>query len=132
MIKKVRRMGLGLGLAALLPMLGGCYGSFGLVRKVYKFNTEVSQDKWAREGVFLLFNIPFFSVYGLSAFLDAIFFNAVEFWTGEQLIASSSSTPNRSSDSPVVDTTVDTSQQPARRPSSPTTPKQRPTKKKSQ
>lgn len=76
-----------LALSAILPLSAGCFGSFPLVKKVYSFNHEVSPDKWMREGVFLLLNIPFVPVYSLSAAVDALFLNSVEFWTGEQLLA---------------------------------------------
>jgi hypothetical protein len=68
-------------LAGLLPMTTtGCFGGFQLVRKVYKFNREVSPDKWIRELTFLVLTI--IPVYGAAAFLDAVIFNSVEFWTG--------------------------------------------------
>jgi hypothetical protein len=133
MMRQVPRIGLALGLAAALPLLG-CYGSFGLVRKIYKFNGEVSQDKWAREGVFLLLN--FAPVYSGAAFLDSIFFNAVEFWTGETLISdgkpahgpptdSTDTTNTTDGGGSTVDRPVDTSQPPAK----PSAPRQRPKKK---
>lgn len=68
-------------LAAFLPAATtGCFGSFQLVRKVYQFNREVSPDKWIRELTFLVLVI--IPVYGAASFLDAVIFNSVEFWTG--------------------------------------------------
>lgn len=68
-------------LMAFLPLsTTGCFGSFQLTRKVYQFNREVSPDKWIRELVFLALAI--FPVYGAATFLDAVIFNSVEFWTG--------------------------------------------------
>jgi hypothetical protein len=69
-------------LAAALPLAGtGCFGSFNLTRKIYDVNREVSPEKWVREIVFLAFAIM--PVYGLAMLIDAIVFNTVEFWTGE-------------------------------------------------
>lgn len=68
-------------LMAFLPVsTTGCFGGFQLTRKVYQFNREVSPDKWVQELVFLAMAI--FPVYGAATFLDAIIFNSVEFWTG--------------------------------------------------
>jgi hypothetical protein len=92
-MKRMRRIGTGLALLAILPLASACFGSFGLTRKVYGFNSRISQDKWGREGVFLLLNIPFIPVYGLATMFDSLFFNSVEFWTGETLIAADSERP---------------------------------------
>ncbi len=80
-------------LASFLPLVTvGCFGSFQAVRKVYSFNDEVNEDKWVKEGVFLLLNIPFVPIYSLAAAFDALFVNSVEFWTGENPLAASTST----------------------------------------
>ncbi len=79
-----------LGLAIFLPLTTGCFGSFSLVRKVHSFNADISSDKWVREGVFLLLNVPFVPVYSLASAVDALFLNSVEFWTGERLLAKDS------------------------------------------
>jgi hypothetical protein len=69
-------------LAAALPLAGtGCFGSFNLTRKIYNVNQEVSPEKWVREIVFLAFAI--LPVYGLAMLIDAIVFNTVEFWSGQ-------------------------------------------------
>jgi hypothetical protein len=81
-----RRIGYTLAMVALLPLVSGCTGSFGLTRKVYGFNEQAHSDKWAKEGIFVLLCFP----YGMAAVMDAVFFNAVEFWTGEKLIADAS------------------------------------------
>ena len=72
-------------LAAFLPLAtAGCFGDFRLLRKTYKFNQEVSPDKWVRWLVFLVITIV--PVYGLAVVIDALFANSVEFWTGENPI----------------------------------------------
>lgn len=64
----------------------GCIGSFQLTRKVYSWNTTVSADKFVQEVVFLALNIV--PVYGVATLADAVFANTVEFWTGENPVAS--------------------------------------------
>ena len=84
--RKWARATAALALASFLP-LTACFGSFSLVRKVHSFNADVSSDKWVREGVFLLLNVPYIPVYALASAVDALFLNSVEFWTGEYLLA---------------------------------------------
>ncbi len=63
----------------------GCYGSFGLTKKVYQFNGGVG-NKWLKSILFVAMNIV--PVYGVSTFADAVIFNLIEFWTGSNPIAS--------------------------------------------
>ena len=62
----------------------GCYGSFALTKKVYKFNGSVG-DKWLKSLLFVAMCIV--PVYELSGFVDAIAFNLIEFWTGSNPVA---------------------------------------------
>lgn len=80
------RRGLVLGVATL-GLLGSsaCFGTFQATKKVYAFNKGVG-DKWVVEVVFLAMNIV--PVYGLAAFADAVVFNSMEFWTGENPMSS--------------------------------------------
>jgi hypothetical protein len=71
-------------LLAVLPLAGGCFGSFHITRKVYNFNKSASPNKWVRWCLFLGMNI--IPVYWVATFGDAIFANAVEFWTGSNPI----------------------------------------------
>jgi hypothetical protein len=64
----------------------GCYGSFNLVRKVWKFNGTLG-DKWINEVGFLVMSIV--PVYGIAGFVDALVLNSVEFWTGENPVSAS-------------------------------------------
>lgn len=57
-----------------------CTGSFNLTKKVYNFHRSQS-DKWADELCFLV--VALTPVYGFATFADAIVFNSIEFWTGE-------------------------------------------------
>jgi hypothetical protein len=63
----------------------GCTGSFNLTRKVYNFHREKQPDKWADELCFLVVWIV--PVYGIATFADAVVFNSIEFWTGENPVA---------------------------------------------
>ena len=71
-------------------VLTGCFGSFNLTRKVYQFNKSQG-DKWVQEIVFIVMVVV--PVYGISTFVDAIVFNSVEFWTGENPVAANGVKP---------------------------------------
>lgn len=58
----------------------GCTGSFNLTKKVYNMHRSQG-DKWQDELIFLVCVLV--PVYGISTFADAIVFNSIEFWTGE-------------------------------------------------
>lgn len=62
----------------------GCFGSFSLVKKVYEFNETVG-DSWVQTAVMWAFIIV--PVYEVSGFLDVVFCNVLEFWTGNNPIA---------------------------------------------
>ena len=80
------RRGLVLGVATVgLLSSSACFGTFQATRRVYAFNKGVG-DKWVVEIVFLAMTIV--PVYGLAAFADAVVFNSVEFWTGENPMSS--------------------------------------------
>ena len=73
-------------LVAMAPFVfGGCYGTFPLTRKIYAFNGDISHDKIIKSVTFwVLVIVP---VYGVGMLADAIIFNLVEFWTGEQILS---------------------------------------------
>lgn len=67
-------------LVALVPLASaGCFGRFELTRKVYRFNRDISPDKWVRWFTFLVTSIP---IYGAGLLIDLVFANSVEFWGG--------------------------------------------------
>ena len=72
-------------IAVLLLTAFGCYGSFNLVNKVYKFNGTLG-SKWVNELGFLVMVIV--PVYGVATFIDAVILNTIEFWTGHNPMAS--------------------------------------------
>ena len=62
-------------------MLAGCMGTGALATKVKKFNLDVTEHRWGREGTFLALNILW--VYRIANILDLLVFNSIEFWSGE-------------------------------------------------
>ena len=73
-------------LVAMLPLvMGGCYGGFPLTNKIYGFNGDISRHKIVQTVTFWVFII--FPVYEIGMLADAIIFNLVEFWTGEQILS---------------------------------------------
>lgn len=80
-----KRIG-GIALAmALVLGIQGCYGSFALTRKLWKWNGTMG-NKFVNELVFLVCNI--LPVYGIAGFLDAVIINSVEFWSGKNPMTS--------------------------------------------
>lgn len=69
---------------ALAVGCAGCFGSFNLTRKLYNWNDSVSKDKWIKEAVFLV--LIWAPIYGLAGLGDAVIFNTIEFWSGENPI----------------------------------------------
>jgi Tfp pilus assembly major pilin PilA len=72
-----------LTVAAMSIVTTGCFGSFQMTQNVYSWNKKIAGgNKWSQELVFLLIG-PILPVYGVATFLDAVFVNSVEFWTGK-------------------------------------------------
>lgn len=65
---------------ALILLLTGCTGPFALTKKVHAWQTSFD-DQWVDEAAFL--GCVILPVYSLSALGDALIFNSVEFWTGD-------------------------------------------------
>ncbi len=83
MKKFSRLVVLSIGLTGML-LQSGCYGSFKLVGKVYEWNGSI-EDKFVRSIVFwALCIIP---VYPVAAFVDAVIFNLIEFWSGSNPVS---------------------------------------------
>ena len=85
--KAARNIVLPLAFVGLIPMASGCFGSFELTKKVYDYNRSIDGDKWVQWGAFLVLNI--IPVYGVATWIDALFANSVEFWTGRNPIVAS-------------------------------------------
>jgi hypothetical protein len=73
-------------LFAMAPFVfGGCYGHFPLTKAIYRLNGDISDKAIVQQVTFWVFVIV--PVYGIGMLADAIVFNLVEFWTGEQLLS---------------------------------------------
>lgn len=71
--------------ATMAVMSVGCYGSFNLTKKVYNWNGSLG-NKWVVELVFLAcYVVP---VYSIAGFIDVVILNTIEFWTGNNPMAS--------------------------------------------
>jgi len=86
MISRLMRIVASVLIVVLMISTVGCYGSFELTKKVYKWNGTIG-DKWINEVAFLGLNIV--PVYGIAAFIDALILNSIEFWTGKNPVTSS-------------------------------------------
>ncbi|MCW8332569.1 DUF3332 domain-containing protein [Vibrio paucivorans] len=75
--------------------LTGCMGQMATTGMVSKFNLQVVDNRYGREGMFILLS----PVYGIASVADLFIFNAVEFWTGTNPISGKSPA--------VVDTPMD-------------------------
>jgi hypothetical protein len=77
-----------LAVLSVVGLAAGCYGKFQLTREVYRFNSSI-EDKYLRSAVtWALVIVP---VYGITAFLDFVVFNVIEFWSGKNPITSAGS-----------------------------------------
>ncbi len=87
--KLIRTLVSVVALVSFFGVTTACYGPFNLTRTIHKWNGEVGKAgsidaKWMQEIVFLpLFIFP---VYFFSALADAIVFNSIQFWTGDNPI----------------------------------------------
>ena len=82
------RFGKGVALvlvAAVGAFSAGCFGKFQLTRKVYDINQSID-EKYIRSAATWIFVIA--QVYTVAALLDLIVFNVMEFWSGENPVAS--------------------------------------------
>lgn len=84
-MKKIKKFTLGLVAISVLMASSGCYGSFEVTKKVYKWNGQVTKDKWSQS--ILFFGLAVFQVYTFTLFVDGVVLNTVEFWTGDNPLA---------------------------------------------
>lgn len=79
-----KQLVVGMLVLTMAVMSAGCFGSFNLTKKVYKFNDGMN-GKWVKEIVFLAMNI--IPVYPVAGGIDVIILNTIEFWTGSNPVA---------------------------------------------
>jgi hypothetical protein len=64
-------------------LMSGCFGPFNLTKRLYDWNGDF-HGEWAQEGMFLVLAI--LPAYALCMLGDAIIFNSIEFWGGNNPI----------------------------------------------
>lgn len=74
-------LGAALGLSLLAS---SCLGPNNAFNSLNHWNKNVTESKWANEGIFLVLNI--IPVYGIAYLGDIVIFNSIEFWGGENPI----------------------------------------------
>ncbi len=82
---------------ALVATLGGtsCVGPYNAFNSVASWNSRVSDSKFLNELVYLgLMIVP---VYPLASLGDALIFNSIEFWGGENPISKPQEFTNQNS-----------------------------------
>jgi hypothetical protein len=83
-MKKIRLLTLVAFLLVAGIMCNSCYGPFKLTSKLYSWNGTVGNN-WANSAVLFAFMI--IPVYEVTLCLDALLFNAIEFWGGSNPIS---------------------------------------------
>lgn len=63
----------------------GCYGTFELTSKIYDWNGDATDNKWANS--IIMWGLIIIPVYEFCLFVDVVVLNTVEFWTGSNPLA---------------------------------------------
>ncbi len=100
----LRAAPLAVALAAAAP-LQACFGKFALVRTIYQWNDNASEDYIVKELIFLLFVI--LPVYGVAGLIDAFILNPIEVITGENPISAADAELRPTADGFVLRTVED-------------------------
>jgi hypothetical protein len=77
-MRKLAKPALFIGLLSLGFAQTGCFGEFALTRKAYNWHASIG-NKFVRS---LLLWIPMGFVYSITAFVDVVILNLIEFWSG--------------------------------------------------
>ena len=67
-----------------LALCSACIGPNRLWHKLHDWNMEASDERWAREGIFVVFHVV--PIYPLAYLGDIVVFNSVEWWGGDPMI----------------------------------------------
>ncbi len=73
-------------LMAATLLLSSCVGSFGLFNKVKDWNMSATSSKFVNEVIFIVFSV--IPVYEICSIADVLVLNSIEFWTGDNPVAS--------------------------------------------
>jgi hypothetical protein len=83
---KFRRFVLPVVITTALAVGGAsCFASFAATRKLYKFNQDISGNKFVQ--TLVMWGLIIIPAYELFAFGDWLIFNTIEFWTGSNVLA---------------------------------------------
>ncbi|MFL5344957.1 MAG: DUF3332 domain-containing protein [Hyalangium sp.] len=85
-MKRASRLLVVLCLALFSVQVSGCFGKFAVLRAMWDFNKNVSPNKFIQWAVFLVMAIV--PVYAVGSLVDALVINSIEFWTGQNPVAS--------------------------------------------
>lgn len=85
-IMKRKTIAMAVALTVGVSTLTGCMGQMAAAGLVTKFNLKVVDNRYGREGLFLLLS----PVYGIASVADLFIFNTIEFWTGKNPISGKS------------------------------------------
>ena len=91
--RMLKRTAAALILCFTILAFSGCYGPFNLTKSVHHWNGSIGSDE-LNEVVFIAFLI--IPVYEFSIVLDALLFNTLEYWTGNNPISGVDSNSNPS------------------------------------
>jgi hypothetical protein len=71
-----------------LALLGGagCFGKSVVTTSVVKWHSEIDTDKYVKEGIYLPI---FFLVLPITALVDNLVLNAIDFWSKDDPLAAS-------------------------------------------
>jgi hypothetical protein len=70
---------------ALIVSLSGCFGSFGLTKKVYEMNDSASDNGFVKS--LLMVGLMIIPVYGVAVLADVLVLNTIEFWSGDNPVS---------------------------------------------
>jgi hypothetical protein len=82
-MKILRKTAFVLAMSSLVISQTGCFGEFALTRKAYNWHADIG-NKFVRS---LLLWIPMGFVYSITAFVDVVILNLIEFWSGSNPIS---------------------------------------------
>ena len=83
-----------LGAAILGFGATGCLGPNHLFNTLHNWNAEETDMDWANELIYIGMNIV--PVYGVGLFIDQVFLNTIDYWSGDNPMSDPGPFPNDS------------------------------------
>lgn len=84
-MKTLKRITFGLLAISTLTLTTGCFGTYGLTKKVYKWNEKVTDSNFANS--LIMWGLIIIPVYEISLLVDLVIINTIEFWSGSNPMA---------------------------------------------